>query len=578
MAEGMPQGQQDNPELRRLIRELESQIEDVNAGLNRIRGTVARISYASLGTTAPAAGSMWGTPVAASPAAPANRADWQAAPAAEATASEAPSNGFGAPANESPSSALSAYGFGTLSAPEPPKQASSLDMTPFLTPPELHPETESGFWDSVAEGASWPRAHTDQPEATLPPIEENLEPEQTVEPQALIEPEPAVEALSDEPAVEFPSEVAIEQPAAEAESPVTPVNVEEPTPEAEAPVAMDATAAEAAEPTEPVPDWDAVWQHSGDVQVESRDEAAPGESTESAAGESETPLTAEKPAELPSSLTSGWPDESAWSQSFEWPAMKQPEPVDPIDQERHDVSDIVAQVKAELEAARRGEAPMPEVDWGDEPAQSQENALEGGQADSGPSDSQTASSDAEEDARREEVSRVVAEMRGQLEAGKFEDVLHGAGRDTSWLNEPYRPFQGEAGATDAPVSGEERVDGAKPAFRLAAPGSIPDWTHMSMEPSGPPMVVMKDTDGRVELASVYETLNELGCGSGAALLNYTPHSVTVGLAATTKVPSREDMAAAVEKVFGLTSRVESDGVRLTVNIGVDPKRKSEDAA
>jgi hypothetical protein len=92
------------------------------------------------------------------------------------------------------------------------------------------------------------------------------------------------------------------------------------------------------------------------------------------------------------------------------------------------------------------------------------------------------------------------------------------------------------------------------------------------------MVVMKDVDGRVELASVYETLNELGCGDGASLLNYTPHSVTVGLSVSTKVPTIEDMAAAVEKVFGLTSRVESDGIRLTVNIGVNPKQKSEDAA
>jgi hypothetical protein len=38
------------------------------------------------------------------------------------------------------------------------------------------------------------------------------------------------------------------------------------------------------------------------------------------------------------------------------------------------------------------------------------------------------------------------------------------------------------------------------------------------------------------------------------------------------------MAGAVEKVFGLTSRVESDGVRITVNIGADPKQRSVGAA
>jgi hypothetical protein len=99
-----------------------------------------------------------------------------------------------------------------------------------------------------------------------------------------------------------------------------------------------------------------------------------------------------------------------------------------------------------------------------------------------------------------------------------------------------------------------------------------------MEPSGPPVVVMKDADGRVELASVYETLHELGCDDGAALLNYTPHSVTVGLPIAAQFPSKERVAEAVEKVFGLTSSVESDGVRITVSIGVNPKQRSVDAA
>jgi hypothetical protein len=90
---------------------------------------------------------------------------------------------------------------------------------------------------------------------------------------------------------------------------------------------------------------------------------------------------------------------------------------------------------------------------------------------------------------------------------------------------------------------------------------------------------MKDLDGRVELASVYETLNELGCGDGAALLNYTPHSVTVGLPISAKFPSQEQVAGAVEKVFGLSARVESDGVRITVSIGdSDTKKRSVDAA
>jgi hypothetical protein len=351
------------------------------------------------------------------------------------------------------------------------------------------------------------------------------------------------------------------------------------------------------------PDWDKVWQQAGDLTstenpgaiagdaeslsaADVSGEKTPEETAAVAAADeaTETPSAIEKPPELPKTLSNGWPDESAWSQSFVWPAMKQPPGVKRgqlgsgsggNDEGRADVSDIVAQVKAELEAARRGDVPMPRADWGDVPDLETEKPVESADstaAETGPPPAEP-SAELDEDARREEVSRLVAEMRGQIEAAGFED-RHPNGRQS---NSAWR---------DSATSGAAAVDGvteppaeqAKPAFRLAAPGSLPDWAHMSMEPSGPPMVVMKDADGRVELASVYETLNELGCGDGAALLNYTPHSVTVGLAMTAKVPTNEDMAAAVEKVFGLASRVESDGIRLTVNIGAGPKKRNEDAA
>ena len=78
---------------------------------------------------------------------------------------------------------------------------------------------------------------------------------------------------------------------------------------------------------------------------------------------------------------------------------------------------------------------------------------------------------------------------------------------------------------------------------------------------------------------MFETLNQIDCGDSAALLNYTPHSVTVGVPARATLPSNDKIAAVVKKVFGRKCRVDSDGVRTTVTIGEDEKStKGEDAA
>lgn len=419
-------------------------------------------------------------------------------------------------------------------------------------------ETPAGFWDSVAEGASWPRAQHSEAQAV----------------------EPAV------------AEVA---PAA-----VDPVDTwswtgSEAVKEAEPPEAVevsDAPVLESPQPAEPVADATPQW--SEDVQawmLEAAVDAPLSEQgtsdTPEASHEKRQPLVPSVGAEMPPTLSAGWPDESAWSQSFEWQALKPELPgstaASQPEEPRIDVSDIVAQVKAELEAARAQGIEIPE--------DSEEYAPSFGDAGSMPEP------ELDDEARREEVSRAVVEMRAQLEAGDFEGAL----RDNGFETGPEQSFGASFGSASSTEQSEEdmraevrraveatrdelagtqaTVDRSeKPAFRLAAPGSIPDWSHMQMEPSGPPVVVMKDVDGRVELASVYETLNELGCGDGAALLNYTPHSVTVGLPISAKVPSKEQVSEAVEKVFGLTSRVESDGVRITVSIGVDPKRRSVDAA
>jgi hypothetical protein len=536
MIEGTSQGQQDNSELRHLIRELESQIEDVNAGLGRIRGTVARISYVSLGATTPASAATWGAPVVSTPA-----------------------NGDQAGAS---------YGFGRSPSAEP--STPPADLTPLTPPLELSSEVSAGFWDSIAEGASWPRAATEDA-----PSEGN----QTPQAGATAESGPVAEVVSESPSADASKPVTAEGPEVQIEGWGT---------------------AETPESPEIVPDWDQIWEDYGKPQTEARDEVVAEDGANVTAGEEapaeseESSQAVEKPPELPSTLSGGWPDESAWSQSFEWPAMKLPQtdtptpsPTSSGDDQRIDVSDIVAQVKAELEAARRGEGPMPAVDWDDtseggqeEPAASAGAQMNTPAVEPGTSDTPE-TTEKDEDARREEVSRLVAEMRGQIEAGTVEGAPRSGTHeyDSSWTTTRITGGSSESNPAEMPGAGGDAAGSqSKPAFRLAAPGSFPDWSHMPMEPSSPPMVVMKDVDGRVELASVYETLNELGCGDGASLLNYTPHSVTVGLSVSTKVPTIEDMAAAVEKVFGLTSRVESDGIRLTVNIGVNPKQKSEDAA
>jgi hypothetical protein len=128
------------------------------------------------------------------------------------------------------------------------------------------------------------------------------------------------------------------------------------------------------------------------------------------------------------------------------------------------------------------------------------------------------------------------------------------------------------------AGGHTRVSFDAPPPKTAAPSL--DWSHMSADLSGPPVIVVKDTEGRVELANVYDLLNRLDCGESAALLNYTPHSVTVGLPIRAAMPSLDAVERAVGVVFGkVAATVDTDGVRITVQMGTEGKKKrSEDAA
>ncbi len=80
-----------------------------------------------------------------------------------------------------------------------------------------------------------------------------------------------------------------------------------------------------------------------------------------------------------------------------------------------------------------------------------------------------------------------------------------------------------------------------------------------------PVVVVDDQSGRVELVRVYEALSSVGYAGQASLINYTPHTVKVGLAGNT-MPDTEALAEAVEKAFGRLCEVAVDGNRITVSL------------
>ncbi|HEY7467177.1 MAG TPA: hypothetical protein VIB47_10860 [Dehalococcoidia bacterium] len=186
----------------------------------------------------------------------------------------------------------------------------------------------------------------------------------------------------------------------------------------------------------------------------------------------------------------------------------------------------------------------------------------------------------EDESRRENVADMVARMRAEMMAGgAAEDVdaddvegataeQAGAPSEEDVRDEVRRAVEAAKAEMAAGWVKEDEGSGDKPKF------SFPDWQTAHMEPSGPPVIVIKDPEGRVELARVYETLSQVNCDENAALLNYTPHSVTVGLNLRASVPSKEAMEKAIETVFGRKCRVESDGVRVSVDIGMG----KEDAA
>jgi hypothetical protein len=132
-----------------------------------------------------------------------------------------------------------------------------------------------------------------------------------------------------------------------------------------------------------------------------------------------------------------------------------------------------------------------------------------------------------EDAQREDVRRLVEQARAELEGPTLVSMM------------PQPQFGGTAASR---------------------------W-QAANESMLPPVLVIEDNDGRVDLARVYEALSRLSCGGDASLLNHTPHSVTMGFNSDDKVPGEEPLANEVRAVFGRECQVTRDGNRTSVRIG-----------
>jgi hypothetical protein len=268
------------------------------------------------------------------------------------------------------------------------------------------------------------------------------------------------------------------------------------------------------------------------------------------------------------------------------------EPVEVDDEKkRRSVADMVAQLRDSVEVEPEEPTGNGEIPSGDdEDARRQDVArmvaeIRSGHFDAGDDDKPAESeSGAEDDSTREDVANMVAQMRAEMggaggpersEPAGTEDESSADDSDADVRDEVRRAVEAARAemASGYTASDETKGEGGEGDKRF----NFTEWQSTHVEPSGPPVIVIKDSEGRVELARVYETLSRVNCDENAALLNYTPHSVTVGLNAKASVPDVDAMTEAVRAIFGRACEVDSDGVRVNVQIGRDLKGKDSAA-
>lgn len=198
----------------------------------------------------------------------------------------------------------------------------------------------------------------------------------------------------------------------------------------------------------------------------------------------------------------------------------------------------------------------------------------------------------DDEARREEVRRMVESTRGALSWntmkadtgswGQFKPEPGGfsIGPDQA----PPRPLERseEPLPKDPEEARREEVRRAVESARseMAPPDDGPKIVPLAPRPgaplpkgadfNGPPVIVVEDPLGRVELSQVFATLSRVDRSAQAALLNYSPHSVTIGLGMTTPVPDPNQLVLAAQAVFGRSCTVKAEGNRTAIEVGTHP--------
>jgi len=294
---------------------------------------------------------------------------------------------------------------------------------------------------------------------------------------------------------------------------------------------------------------------------------------ESDAGDDDDEARREEVARIVAQMRDGRDDED------ETVPEQDPSREDDHEAKRHDVARMVAQLRdsvdVEAEPSENGSAPS----HGDDESRREEVARMVAELRNGDLETEADSDGAEEadvEAPAAEVAEAVAQTRAEIDAEEPSEEEEPAAEDDESDEQVRDEVRRAVEAARAELAtgytdSEENLAAGEKRF------SFPDWQTTHMEPSGPPVIVIKDSEGRVELARVYETLSRVNCDENAALLNYTPHSVTVGLNSKASVPEVEALTDAVRSVFGRACEVDSDGVRVNVQIGKDLKGKDSAA-
>jgi hypothetical protein len=171
------------------------------------------------------------------------------------------------------------------------------------------------------------------------------------------------------------------------------------------------------------------------------------------------------------------------------------------------------------------------------------------------------------EALRDEVRRAVEMARQELEAGTLyaeSQDGHAATAYPASSDEPSASYEPASSPTYAPAE-------ASPASAEAAAAAPPVFEYRQEERVSTPSIVIEDPEGRVELVRVYDTLSRVNCADQAVLLNYTPHSVTVGIGLS-ELPSVDALKNAVRAVFSRPCEVTKDGFRISVIINNGQER------